>query len=141
MTAPAPTPSVAGELEAGGYIPGVCNIGRWEIRKRWIGGIVGLVIAALVLAVLIALQAPPIARVLVLPPAWGGVFSVLQARRRFCGAYALRRISNFGAGRATIRAVEGAAAHRADLAALGRLARDSLAVAFVVTAVAVALPV
>ncbi len=123
-----------------GYVPGVCNIGPWEIRRRWAFGIAGLAVAALLLAGLVAAHAPVLARVVVLLPAWGGAFSVLQARRRFCGAYALRRVSNFGAGYGTVRPVGEEAAHRADLAALRRMARDSLAVGLVITAVALLLP-
>ena len=123
-----------------GYVPGVCNIGPWEIRRRWVGGILGLAIAALLLAVLVAAGTPTIARLTVVAPAWGGWFSVLQARRRFCGAYAMRRISNFGVTHATISTVEEAAAHRADMVATARLTRDSFVLAFVTTVVAVLLP-
>lgn len=128
------------EPVADGYVPGACNIGPWEVRRRWIGGILGLAAAAVLLAVLVAVGAPVAARVLVLLPAWGGAFSVLQARRRFCGAYALRRISNFGTTYGTIREVTDDAAHRADMAAVVRMARDSFAIALVITAVAVLLP-
>ena len=90
--------------------------------------------------VLVVIGAPAIARVLVLLPAWGGVFSALQAQRRFCGAYALRRITNFGDALDTVRDVADEAAHRADMAALARLTRDSFLIGLVLTAVAVLLP-
>lgn len=141
MSAPvSPAPRIAIAPVSDGYVPGVCNIGPWEIRRRWIGGILGLAAAAVLLAALIAIGAPAIARVLVLLPAWGGAFSVLQARRRFCGAYAMRRISNFGATHDSIATVQDDAAHRADMAALRRMTRDSFAIALVITAVAVLLP-
>jgi hypothetical protein len=139
MTAPTP-PRLVIQPISDGYIPGVCNIGPWEIRRRRTIGIVGLAAAALLLAVLVAVHAPVIARVLVLLPTWGGVFSWLQARRRFCGAYAMRGISNFGTTYTTINAVKDDAAHRADIAALMRMTRDSFVIALVVTAVAVLLP-
>jgi len=142
MTAPAPTtPGLLLEPASGGYVPGVCNIGPWEIRRRWIGGVIGLGIAAALLGVLIAVHAPAFARILVLLPAWGGAFSVLQARRRFCGAYAMRRISNFGVDLGTIHEVEDDAAHRADMAALVRMTRDAFVIGLVITVVAVLLPV
>lgn len=140
MTAPAPMPRLVIEPVGDGYVPGVCNIGPWEIRRRWIFGIAGLVAAALLFAALVALHAPALARALVLLPAWGGAFSVLQARRRFCGAYALRRISNFGTTYGTIQQVDDEAAHRADMAKLARLLRDSFAIALVLTVIAMALP-
>ncbi len=138
--APASLPRLVIEPAGDGYVPGVCNIGPWEIRRRWIGGIAGLAAAAALLAVLVAVGAPVAARVLVLLPAWGGVFSVLQARRRFCGAYAMRRISNFGTTHDTIRSVDDEAAHRADMAKVARMLLDSFVVAVVITVVAVLLP-
>jgi len=141
MTAPTPTtPRLVIQPVGDGYVPGVCNIGPWEIRRRRTGGILMLAAAALLLAGLIALHAPAIARALVLLPAWGGTFSWLQARRRFCGAYAMRGISNFGTTHGTISAVADDAAHRADINALMRMTRDSFAVGLVITVVAVLLP-
>jgi len=141
MTVPAPTPRrLVIENVSDGYVPGVCNIGPWEIRKRRMFGIGALAAAALLLTVLIAVHAPAFARILVLLPAWGGAFSWLQAQRKFCGAYAMRGISNFGASYDTIDAVKDDAAHRADISALMRMTRDSFAIALVITVVAVLLP-
>ena len=140
MTTPASLPRVAIEPVDEGYVPGVCNIGSWEIRRRWVGGILGLAAAAVLLALLVAVHAPAAARVLVLLPAWGGAFSVLQARRRFCGAYAMRRISNFGVTYDTIQTVADEAAHRADMAKLAGMLRDSFVIGLVITVVAVLLP-
>jgi hypothetical protein len=137
MTASRSSPAA---IEPDGYVPGVCNIGPWETRRRLAFGIVGLVLAAALLAVLVAAHAPAAARALVLLPVWGGMFSVLQARRRFCGAYAMRRISNFGDTFASIRRVEDEAAHRADVAAVVRMTRDSFAVGALAAVVAVLLP-
>jgi hypothetical protein len=76
----------------------------------------------------------------VLLPLWGGFFSWLQARRRFCAAYALQGTSNFGEGQSTMQAVSDAAARKADLAAVRRMTRDSLLLALPVTALLVLLP-
>ncbi len=127
-------------IEHGEYVPGVCNIGPWETRRRLAFGVAGLVAAAVLLAALVAVHAPAAARALVLLPVWGGTFSVLQARRHFCGAYAMRRISNFGDTLDAVRRVEDEAAHRADVAAVARMTRDSLAVAVLAAVVAVLLP-
>jgi hypothetical protein len=140
MTTPASLPRLVIEPTGDGYVPGVCNIGPWEIRRRWIGGFIGLAAAAGLLIALIAVGAPAIARILVLLPAWGGAFSVLQARRRFCGAYAMRRISNFGTTYDTIAQVDSEAAHRADMQKLARMIRDSFVIALVLTVIAVLLP-
>lgn len=122
------------------YVPGVCNIGPWEIRKRWMTGYLGIASAVLLLVALAVSGAPAAARLVVLFPAWGGVFSMLQARRRFCGAYALRGVSNFGDTYATVRNVTDEAAHRADMAGLFRLTRDSFVVGLVLAVVAALLP-
>ena len=77
--------------------------------------------------------------VLVLP-LWGACFSWLQARRRFCAAFAMARIANFGDDEASRRAVVDVEAHRADVAATLRMARDSFLLALVPTAIGVLLP-
>ena len=131
--APAPLPD-------DGYVAGVCNIGPWEIRRRRTFAIVGFVIAALVLAALLASHADPIARAVVLLPLWGGMFSWLQARRRFCAGFAFAGVANFGAGDATRRSVTDEAARRADMVAVARMTRDSFLLALPITIVAILLP-
>jgi hypothetical protein len=127
--------------ENAGYVPGVCNIGPWEIRRRRAFGVVGFAVALVLFVALVAAGAPPIARVLVLLPAWGGAFSWLQARRRFCAGFAMAGISNFADGDTGRRAVDDPAAHRADIATTLRMTRDSFLIALPVTIVAVLLPV
>jgi hypothetical protein len=124
-----------------GYVPGVCNIGPWEIRRRRAFAIAGFVVAAVLLVGLVASGAPAPARVILVLPLWGGCFSWLQARRRFCVAFAMGGIANFGDGEATRRAVVDAEAHRADLVATLRMTRDSFLLALAPTAIAVLLPV
>jgi hypothetical protein len=126
---------------ADGYVPGACNIGPWEIRRRRAFAVAGFIAAGALLVALVAWGAPPVGRLLVLLPLWGGMFSWLQARRRFCAAYAFAGIANLGAGLASRRRVEDAAAHRADLLAVARMTRDSFLLALVPTLVAVLLPV
>lgn len=138
---PAPTPPIAFATPADGYAPGACNIGPWEIRRRRAFGVAGFVIAAVVLAGLVIAGAPAPARLLVLLPAWGGALSWLQARRRFCAAYAMAGISNFADGDEGRQAVADPEARKADARAVMRLTRDSFLVAVAVTAVAVLLPV
>jgi hypothetical protein len=132
---PAPVPT-----DGAGYVPGVCNIGPWEIRRRRAFGVVGLAAAVVLYAALVAAGVPALARAIVLLPAWGGVFSWLQARRHFCAGFAWAGIANFGDGEASRRSITDPAARRADLAAVGRMARDSFLVALALAAVAVLLP-
>ena len=52
------------------YIPGVCNIGRDEIRVRALTGLAGLFITAILLIILIIVRAPPVIRIVVSIPAF-----------------------------------------------------------------------
>jgi len=122
------------------YAPGACNIGPWEIRRRRAIAGVAFAVAAVLLLALIATGAPVWTRLLVLFPLWGGAFSWLQARRRFCAGYAMSRQSNFGDGYGTLARVEDEAAHREDIKAVMRMTRDSFLVALPLSIVAVLLP-
>src|SRR5215470_1361963 len=84
FAAPAAPPAPVAGGSADAYRPGVCNIGEWEIRRRRRFAILGFVIAAVLLAVIVAIGAPAVVRLLVLLPLWSGVFSWLQVTRRFC---------------------------------------------------------
>ena len=142
-TSPGPTAvtPIAFAAAEYGYVPGACNIGPWEIRRRRRFAMAGFVAAAILFVALVVIGAPAITRILVLLPAWGGTFSWLQARRRFCGAYAMAGISNFADGEAGRQTVADAAAHRADVQATLHMTRDSFAIALLITIVAVLLPV
>jgi hypothetical protein len=135
-----PAQSLVMNLPVDGYVPGVCNIGSWEIRRRRAVAVVGFAVAAVMLAALIFLGAPAAARLALILPLWGGAFSWLQARRRFCAAFAMAGIANFGDGDATRRSVADEAAHRADMLATLRMTRDSFLVALPVAILAVLLP-
>ena len=140
MSAPLPQISLI-TPDGAGYVPGVCNIGPWEIRRRRTFGIIGFAAAIVLFVALVAAGAPPIARLLVLLPTWGGAFSWLQARRRFCAGFAVAGISNFADGDAGRQAITDPSAHRADMAATLRMTRDSFLIALPVTILAVLLPV
>jgi hypothetical protein len=73
-------------------------------------------------------------------PFWSGAFSWLQARRRFCAGFAVAGLSNFGEGEGSRQRVTDAAAHRRDLGAVGRMARDSFAIALVATLATLLIP-
>lgn len=137
VTPIAPIPHDTG----GDYVPGVCNIGPQEIRRRRAFGIAGLVAATALLALLVAIDAPSWARLLVLLPLTGGIFSWLQARRRFCAGYAVAGVANFGDAADLQRGVQDEAARKADLAAVRRMARDAFLVALPITIAVVLLPV
>jgi hypothetical protein len=122
------------------YVAGACNIGPWEIRRRRAYAIAAFAAAGVLLAVLVAVGAPAVTRLIVLLPLWAGMFSWLQARRRFCAGYAVARRSNFGDGHATIASVASEEAHREDMRAVTRMTRDAFLLALVPTILAVLLP-
>ncbi len=128
-------------VDGDAYVPGACNIGPWEIRRRRAFAITGFAVALVMFAVLVVAGAPAWARLLLLLPLWGGAFSWLQARRRFCAAFAMAGISNFGDGDGSRRSVQDAEAHRLDMLATMRLTRDSFLIAIVPTVIAVLLPI
>jgi hypothetical protein len=124
-----------------GYVPGACNIGPWEIRRRRAAAITGFAAAAVVFAVLVAIEAPQWTRIALIAPFWGGAISWLQARRHFCVAYAMGGLSNFGAGDATRTIVVDPVQRALDRRATVLLLRDAFLLALVPTIVAVILPV
>ena len=124
-----------------GYVPGACNIGPWEIRRRRTAAIGAFVAAAALFGILAAVDAPPWTRIAVIAPLWGGTISWLQARRHFCVAYAMGGMSNFGDAEATRRAVVDPVQRAADRRATVLLLRDAFLVALVPTIVAVILPI
>jgi hypothetical protein len=99
--------------DAPSYQPGACNIGPAEIRRRQAAGVVGVAAAIGLGALLIAIDAPQVSRLLVALPLGIGLSGFLQARARFCANYGWRGIRNLGAIGAT-ELVEDADARRAD---------------------------
>ena len=78
------------------YRPGVCNIGPAEIARRRRAGHVGLAVTIVVLVALVAIGAPPLARIVVALPAAAAASGYLQAWFRFCAGFASRGVFNFG---------------------------------------------
>lgn len=78
------------------YAAGACNIGPAEIARRRRSGHLGVALTVALLAVLVALEAPPAARLLVALPATMAAIGYLQAQLRFCAAYGFWGVFNFG---------------------------------------------
>ena len=78
------------------YQPGVCNIGPAEIARRRRAGHVGLLAVLVLSAALIAIGAPPLARLLIGLPGAAAASGYLQARLKFCAGFGSRGVFNFG---------------------------------------------
>ena len=78
------------------YVPGVCNIGEAEIRKRKRGGWLGLMLTIALFAVLVYFGSPPIWRLILFVPSTFAAVGFLQARMHFCAYFAALGIFNFG---------------------------------------------
>jgi hypothetical protein len=124
----------------GAYQPGVCNIGPAEIARRRQAGHVGLGVAIVALAGLVAIDAPPVTRLLIALPVAASASGYLQARFKFCAGFGSRGIYNFGELGTTIQ-VEDADARKRDKARSNQISLASAVIGATVGLIAVALPV
>jgi len=92
--APAEPAATDGTIPGRSYVPGACNIGREEIARRRAAAVAGFVATIGTAAVLIATGAPDALRLLVAVPAAGTAIAALEARDRFCVAYAAQGVYN-----------------------------------------------
>ena len=122
------------------YRPGVCNIGPEEIARRRRAGHIGLVATIAALAVLLAIDAPPLARLIVVIPAVMSASGYIQARLKFCAGFGSRGIFNFGA-LGTTESVADDAARALDRRKARQIGIASLLIGLAVGIVAVLLPV
>jgi hypothetical protein len=122
------------------YVPGVCNIGPAEIARRRRSGHVGLVIGLVVLAGLVATDAPPWARLILVLPVAVAASGYLQAWLKFCAGFGSRGIFNFGELGNTEDVVDPVAL-AADRAKARAIMLASLAIGVVVAVAAFLLPV
>ena len=123
------------------YVAGACNIGASEIRRRKLSAFGAFFGALALFVILVGIGAPAWARLLLILPIMGGTVSWLQARRRFCVAYALAGVTNFGADETARSMVVDPAQRDLDRRATRSLLRDAFLLALVPTLVAVVLPV
>ncbi len=122
-----------------GYQPGVCNIGPDEIAKRRRSGHIGAIATLVMLIVLLAVGAPPLARFLVALPAAIAASGYLQAYFRFCVAFGSAGVFNFGA-RGTTEHVVDAEARARDRQRVLQLSLGIAAIAVSVGVLAVLIP-
>jgi hypothetical protein len=127
----------------GDYRAGRCNIGREEVAARRRIGLVQLAVAILLAVGLVALDTPPWMRLAVWPFLAAAFTTLEQVRRRFCVAFGMSGIRNFGpeVGVAHAERIEDAAARAADRRAALIMAGYCIVAAGALTALFVAVPV
>jgi hypothetical protein len=96
------------------YVPGVCNIGPAEIRKRMQGGWLGLAVTVVAWAVFLIFRVPAPWRLLLFFPAAIGATGFFQAALHFCAGFGMRGVFNFGAEVGKTETVEQAEFRRKD---------------------------
>jgi hypothetical protein len=121
------------------YIPGVCNIGPAEIRRRRTSGYGGAVVAAGVLAATVLTGAPKPLRLLTILPAAAAASGFIQAATHFCAGFGMRGLVNFGDTGST-DTIEQAEFRAEDRAKAKRILAQSLAIGAGVGAAALLLP-
>jgi hypothetical protein len=78
------------------YIPGSCNIGTGEIRRRQVVALAGAVISATSLVGLLNTDAARNARFSLFIPLMVFAIGFIQSRKKFCLAYGFMGTFNFG---------------------------------------------
>ena len=78
------------------YVPGVCNIGPAEIKRRRQGGWVGLAVTVVAWAAFFIFRVPAPWRLLLFFPAMIGATGFFQAALHFCAGFGIRGVFNFG---------------------------------------------
>src|SRR5688572_14815411 len=96
------------------YIPGVCNIGRAEIRQRKLIGWIGLAVTFGGWIACSVFEAAPAWRLALFLPASIAATGFLQAAWHFCATFGVLGVSNFGPSVGKTDTVEQAEFRRQD---------------------------
>ena len=76
------------------YIPGVCNIGPAERRRRRLGGIAGTIATLVILGLLLVSDVSVWWRLILIIPAAGAATGFLQDALHFCAGFGMKGIFN-----------------------------------------------
>ena len=123
------------------YIPGVCNIGNSEVRRRKMAGWAGLAITVLLYGLLVLSDTPRSLRLIIFIPAAMAAIGFLQARTHFCAYFGLRGVYNFSYEVGVTEAVEQAEFRAQDMRKAWQIIIYSVIIGGLVAAIAYYLPV
>jgi hypothetical protein len=121
------------------YIPGTCNIGKGEIRRRQFVALLGLFLTLSSMTALISTEAATSARFSIFLPAMVFAIGFVQSRKKFCLAYGFAGTFNFGK-LGQISRVASAAERKADRATASKILAQSALLALVITTLFVVAP-
>ncbi len=88
------------------YVPGSCNIGPAEIRRRRQSGWIGLGATVVLGAIFAVFRVPSPWRLFLFLPASLGAAGFLQAALHFCAGFGMQGVFNFGPQVGKVEAVE-----------------------------------
>jgi hypothetical protein len=121
------------------YVPGSCNIGKGEIRRRQLVALVGLFFSISTLITFSIVNAPRGARLGVFIPFFITAIGFVQARSKFCLAYGFAGTFNIGK-LGDIKRVTNKEDRQADRVTALKILGKSFLLAFIATAVVLVLP-
>jgi len=121
------------------YIPGSCNIGNGEIRRRQAVAIFGLFLTSFSAVTILATDQSRNSRLSIFVPALLFAIGFVQSRKKFCLAYGLSGTFNFGK-LGQISKVQSTEDRKADRKTAVLILFQSVALAALITAVFFALP-
>jgi len=126
-------------MSADTYIPGSCNIGKGEIRRRQAVALIGAILSAFTLAGLISTSAAPGARLGIFIPLLVASIGWIQSRKKFCLAYGFMGTFNFGK-LGQLSKVSDKSAQAADRKTALSILAQSLSLAAILTLIVYLLP-
>lgn len=121
------------------YIPGSCNIGNGEVRRRQLVAIFGLFLTSFSAVTILATDQSKNSRLSIFVPALIFAIGFVQSRKKFCLAYGLAGTFNFGK-LGQISKVQSTEDRKADRKTAVLILFQSAALAALITAVFFALP-
>lgn len=83
-------------MSAENYIPGTCNIGKGEIKRRQFVALVGFLLSLSALVGFISAGTEPALRLGIFLPLTVASIGWVQSRKKFCLAYGFAGTFNFG---------------------------------------------
>ena len=121
------------------YIPGTCNIGKGEIRRRQLVAVVGLFFSISTLLTFNTVDAPTAIRLGIFFPLMVASVGLVQSRSKFCLAYGFAGTFNVGK-MGDIKRVASKEDRQADRVTALKILGKSFLLASIATAVVLVLP-